>query len=130
MSLSHDTSSSSAAKQHKKRTPKQIAALLCVFFLIAMYLVTFLIACLDLGDSGRLFANCLLATIALPILLWIYIWLYGIYQNRHNMASLDILHSDEYTGTNLARETKDTASSSDSEAADYASRSSDGSQAQ
>lgn len=85
----------------KKRTPKQIAALICVFLLIAMYVVTLIVACLDLGDAGRLFAGCLLATIALPILLWIYIWLYGIYRDRHNMASLDMMHSDEYTGTNL-----------------------------
>ena len=97
MNLSNDTNQ----EKRKKRTPKQIAALICVVLLVSMYLVTFVVACLDLGDSGRLFANCLLVTIALPILLWIYIWLYGIYQNKHNMASLDIMHSDEYTGTNL-----------------------------
>ena len=95
-------------KQHKKRTPKQIAALLCVILLLSLYVVTFIVACLDLGDSGRLFAGCLLATIALPILLWIYIWLYGVYRGRHNMASPDILHSDEYTGTNLVREEDNT----------------------
>lgn len=91
-------------KKRVKRTPKQIAALLCVVLLVAMYLVTFVVACLDLGDSGRLFAGCLLMTIALPILLWIYIWLYGILRGRHNMASPDIMHSDEYTGTNLSPE--------------------------
>ena len=102
-------SNSTTSKKGKKRTPKQIAALICVILLVSMYLVTFVVACLDLGDSGRLFANCLLATIALPILLWIYIWLYGIYQNKHNMASPDIMHSDEYTGTNLARKAENTA---------------------
>ena len=106
MNTSHDTSE----KQRKKRTPKQIAALLCVILLLSMYVVTFIVACLDLGDSGRLFAACLLTTIALPILLWIYIWLYGIYRGRHNMASLDLLHSDEYTGTNLTPEAEDPAS--------------------
>ena len=34
-------------------------------------------------------------TVALPILLWIYIWLYGKYTQKHTMASLDIMHSDE-----------------------------------
>lgn len=102
-----------APKQRKKRTPKQIAALLCVILLLAMYLAAFIVACLDLGDSGRLFANCLLLTIALPILLWIFIWLYGVYRNRHNMASPDLMHSDEYTGTNLARKKDDDAASSD-----------------
>jgi len=89
-------------KERPRKSPKQIAALVCVFLLIAMYAATLVVACLDLADSGRLFAGCLLMTIALPILLWIYIWLYGIYRDRHNMASLDMLHSDEYTGTNAA----------------------------
>lgn len=99
---SHDTSRTS-----KKKTPRQIAALICVFLLIAMYAITLIVACLDLADAGRLFAGCLLMTIALPILLWIYIWLYGIYRDRHNMASLDMLHSDEYTGTNITPEEKE-----------------------
>jgi hypothetical protein len=91
-------------KQSHKKTPKQIAALVCVFLLAAMYVATLVVACLDLGDAGRLFAGCLLATIALPILLWIYIWLYGIYRDKHNMASLDMMHSDDYTGTNLPKQ--------------------------
>lgn len=93
--------SSDSSQHSRKRTPKQIAALICVILLAALYVVTLIVACLDLGDAGRLFAGCLLATIALPILLWIYIWLYGIYRNKHNMASPDMLHSDVYTGTNL-----------------------------
>lgn len=99
-----EQSSSNPGQNSHKRTPKQIAALICVILLAAMYIVTLIVAFMDLGDAGRLFAGCLLATIALPILLWIYIWLYGIYRNKHNMASLDILHSDAYTGTNLEPE--------------------------
>lgn len=106
-------SNETTQKQRRKRTPKQLAALLCVILLIAMYLVTFVIACLDLGDSGRLFANCLLATIALPILLWIYIWLYGIYKDRHSTASLDIMQNGGYTGTNPGRNPENTAASPD-----------------
>lgn len=87
----------------KKRTPKQIAALICVILLVAMYLATLVVACIDLQDAGRLFAACLLMTIALPILLWIFIWVYSIYKDKHNMASLDMMHSDEYTGINAER---------------------------
>lgn len=101
MKQSSSAASQSNPKASRKKTPKQIAALICVFLLAAMYVVPLIVAFLDLGDAGRLFAGCLLMTIALPILLWIYIWLYGIYRDRHNMASLDMLHSDEYTGTNL-----------------------------
>ena len=57
----------------KKMTPKQIGALVCVVLLVAMYVITFIAACLDVTDSGRLFAGCLAGTIALPILCWIFI---------------------------------------------------------
>lgn len=77
-----------------KKTPKQIAALVCVTLLVAMYLITFLVACINPDGSGKLFAGCLLLTIALPILLWIYIWLYGMYKEKHTIASLDILNSN------------------------------------
>ena len=56
-----------------KKTPKQIAAMVCVALLVAMYIITFIAACLDIADNGRLFAACLTATVALPILLWIFI---------------------------------------------------------
>lgn len=89
---------------HKKRTPKQIAALLCVILLICLYLFTFIVACLDFPGADRLFPICLVATIGLPILLWIYIWLYGMMKEKHTMASADILHSDSLTGTRLVPE--------------------------
>lgn len=58
----------------RKTTLKQIAALVCVVLLVGMYIGAFIVACLDLGDSGRLFAGCLVATIGMPILLWLLIW--------------------------------------------------------
>lgn len=84
--------------KNTKKTPKQIAAILCIILLVAMYLFTFIVACLDFPGWNKLFAGCLLMTIALPILLWLYIWLYGIYTEKHTMASLDMMHSDENTG--------------------------------
>jgi hypothetical protein len=84
-----------------KKTGKQIAAIICIILLAAMYVLTFVAACLDFPGWDRLFAGCLLMTVALPILLWIFIWLYGQYTEKHTMASLDMLHSDAYTGTNI-----------------------------
>lgn len=69
-------------KETKKRTPKQIAALVCVIILVCMYIVTLIAACLDFPGSGRLFAICLFLTICLPILLWLYIWMYGVLKDR------------------------------------------------
>ena len=60
-------------KKKQKRAPKQIAALICVILLAAMYLFTLIVAFLDFPGADRLFAACLLMTIGLPILLWIFI---------------------------------------------------------
>ncbi len=70
----------------KKKTPKQIAALICVALLVGMYVATLVVAFLDFPGSDRLFQACLVATIGLPILLWIYIWLYGKVQERRDEA--------------------------------------------
>lgn len=84
-------------KEKRKRTPKQIAALICVIILLCMYLITFIVACLDFPNSDRLFSACLLITVGLPILLWIYIWLYGKITDKHTIASTDLFQSDSYT---------------------------------
>ena len=43
----------------KKKSPKQIAALLCALLLVSLYIITFIVACLDIADSGKLFSICL-----------------------------------------------------------------------
>ncbi len=71
-----------------KKTPKQIAAILCIVLLVLLYVATLVVALLDFPGSDRLFAACLMATVGLPILLWIYIWLYGKYKERRSGAGL------------------------------------------
>lgn len=66
----------------KKKTPKQIAALVCVGLLLLLYLTTLVVACLNFPGADRLFQACLVATVGLPILLWIYIWLFGKIKER------------------------------------------------
>ena len=78
----------------KKKTPKQIAALICVVLLVSLYLITFLVACLGGADSGRLFAACLVATIGLPVILWLFIWFSGMLMVRQSEA-LSSLPDDE-----------------------------------
>lgn len=74
-------------KNGKKSTPKQVAALLCVIILILLYLVTFISAFLNFPGADKLFAACLLASIGLPILLWLCIWFYGRLQERRAEAA-------------------------------------------
>ena len=71
-----------------KPKSRQIAAIFCIVLLALLYLATLVVALLDFPHSDRLFAACLLATIGLPILLWIYIWAYGKLTNRRTMADL------------------------------------------
>ena len=66
----------------KKKTPKQIAALVCVGLLLLLYLATLVVVCLNFPGADRLFQACLVATVGLPILLWIYIWLFGKIKER------------------------------------------------
>ncbi|NBJ94068.1 hypothetical protein [Parablautia muri] len=70
-----------------KQKPKQIAAIICIILLVLLYVATLVISLLDFPGSDRLFAACLMATIGLPILLWIYIWLYGKYTGSKTLAS-------------------------------------------
>ncbi|MDE5932891.1 MAG: hypothetical protein K2H40_10490 [Lachnospiraceae bacterium] len=82
-------------KNGKKRTPKQVAALLCVIILVFLYLFTLLVACLDFPGANKLFAACLLATIGLPILLWLCIWFYGLMKDRQTEAGEGLPDGDE-----------------------------------
>ena len=74
----------------RKTTSKQIVALGGVILLVAMYLVTLIVAIFDQDSSGRLFQACLVATIAIPLLVWVYIWMYGKLTGKHTMADLDL----------------------------------------
>ncbi len=71
-----------------KRKPKQIAAIICIILLVLLYVVTLVVSLLDFPGSDRLFAACLTATIGLPILLWIYIWLYGKFTQKSTIAEI------------------------------------------
>ena len=71
-----------------KRNPKQIAAIICIVLLVLLYVATLVVSLLDFPGSDRLFAACLTATIGLPILLWIYIWLYGRISQKSSIAEI------------------------------------------
>lgn len=70
-----------------KNKGKQIAAICCIIILVGFYIATLVAAVFDFPDSERLFAACLFATVALPILLWIYMWLYKKVADRKAEAA-------------------------------------------
>ena len=81
-----------------KKSPKQIAAILCIVLLVLLYAATLIVDLLDFPGSDRLFAACLMATVGLPILLWIYLWLYGKYIDRR--SGIGLLDNQDGTGEN------------------------------
>lgn len=71
-----------------KKTPKQIAAIICIILLVLLYAATLVVSLLDFPGSDKLFVACLLATVGLPILLWIYIGAYGKLTHKKTMADM------------------------------------------
>lgn len=82
----------------RKVTPKQAAAILGVLLLILLYIVTLVVAIADRSSSGRLFFICLFCTIVIPLLIWIYTWMYGKLTKRHTFADFDLCGTDETSG--------------------------------
>lgn len=74
----------------KKTTSKQIAAIGAVVLLVLMYAATLIAAIFDTTASGVLFRASLIATFAIPLLAWIYIWMYGKLTRKHTMADFDL----------------------------------------
>lgn len=73
---------------------KQIAAILCIVFLVGLYIATFIAAIFDSPATGRIFRACLILTVIIPILMWVFVWMIGVFTQRENFASAKILHSD------------------------------------
>ncbi len=78
----------------RKITSKQVIAMGGVVLLALMYIVTMLVALFDTSTSGNLLLLCLFATVAIPILIWIYIWMYGKLTNKKTIADFNIGVSD------------------------------------
>ncbi len=75
----------------KKINIKRIIALAAVVILAALYVITLLAAIFDNSASGNLFKICLICTIAVPVLAWIFIWIYGQMTGKKTIADLNLM---------------------------------------
>lgn len=73
-------------ERKRKTSPKQVVAMAGVILLALLYLIALAAAFLDRSQSGRWFMGCALATVAVPLLVWIYAWLYGKITGRHSIS--------------------------------------------
>ena len=71
---------------------KQKVALGAVIVICILVLLTLITAIFD--ASGKWFRSFLMLAIAAPILAWIYIWLYGLLEKKHTIASVDMFQTD------------------------------------
>lgn len=74
----------------KKITSKQVVAWIGIILLVLLYIGTLLVAIFDKSASGNIFFPCIIGTIAIPSLIWVYTWLYGRMTGRHTFADLDL----------------------------------------
>ena len=66
-----------------KKNKKQIAAIIGIVLLVLLYVLTLVFAVFDFEGSDIMFRACLLGTIVIPVLIWVYMYLYGkLVQNR------------------------------------------------
>ena len=77
-------------KPQKQTSSKQIVAIICIILLAAMYILTLIAAIFDNPNSMLLFRACLIGTFTIPLLIWVYIWMYGKLTRKHTMADFDL----------------------------------------
>lgn len=70
---------------------KRIGALIGVILLVGSIIVTLIMAIMGYTFENALFMGLVVADICLPILLWVYIWLFGKLTGKHTMASFDLM---------------------------------------
>lgn len=91
---------------------QRIAAWIGIILLFSLYIATLVFAIFDFDGKGMLLRTSLIATVAVPILIWVYIWIYGMLTQKHTIASVDydftagISESDNKTGSNLNDDSK------------------------
>ena len=69
-----------------KITPKQVVAMSGVIILILMYVVTFILALADPSASGKYFMLSLSCTLVIPIIIFIYSWMYARLTGKKTMG--------------------------------------------
>lgn len=75
-------------KKSQYTTFQRILALIGVILLISLAILAFVFSILDFPGSDRLAWGFLVTAIFLPIIIWIFIWLYGQTTQKRTIASI------------------------------------------
>ena len=82
---------------NKEKTPlyKRVLAMCGIVLLLGMYVALLIFAIIGSPATYNMFLGCVAATVAIPIMLWITIWVVGALTGRHTIASLDAMTSNK-----------------------------------
>lgn len=69
-----------------KITSKQVVAMIGVILLVLMYVLTFVLALVDPSASGKYFMLSLSCTLVIPIIIFIYSWMYARLTGKRTMG--------------------------------------------
>lgn len=98
-----DAPDQKGASPDRKITSRQVAAIVGIALLVLLYVVTLIMAFVDSSSTHRMFGVCFFATIAVPLLLWIYTWMYGKLTGKTTIADLNIGGKDHVTDEEVRR---------------------------
>ncbi len=82
-----DKEKKKAKKQ--KITSKQVIAVIGVVLLLLLYIITLVTAFVDSSASARWFRISLFGTVAIPLIIWIYTWMYARLTGKHAVGDPD-----------------------------------------
>lgn len=68
---------------------KRVAAIIGIVLLVGIYIVLFAEALFGDMGPGSAFAGCAAATVAIPIFLWLILWVYTALTGNRTVASAD-----------------------------------------
>ncbi len=86
---------------------QRIAALIGIILLVALYIITLISALFSFPGSQKLFFICLFATIAVPILIWLYVWIYGKLTDKKTFADFSNLDEEEAAAFTDAKQSEE-----------------------
>ncbi len=75
----------------KRKKHKQVAAICCIVLLVLVYIIALIAALLDKTSSGQWFQFAMVATLIIPVVTWVYIWLYGALTGKETIADLHLM---------------------------------------
>ena len=69
-----------------KNKAKQIAAITAIVLIVAMYIVTLILGITNNENTQQWFMAAIIATIVLPVMAYVYIWIYKKVQEQREAA--------------------------------------------